>query len=103
MHKKLSEYTKDERSLLLFFETAAVDYGGKLNARHMNDDDFKTADKWTIDGFITFERVASQCLPTDKPYAVFLSDDAWKIAHEERKNRAFRLNEKRKWLTISEI
>jgi hypothetical protein len=103
MKKLLSEMSKDERSLLLFFESAAVDYGGKLNTAHMNKDDFKLAEKWTKDGFVKFERIASKFLAgTDKTHAVSLSDIAWNIAHEERKERYKRIFSKKEWLTISE-
>ena len=37
----MKDLTKEERSLLLCLETRAVDYGGTVDARHMNQDDFK--------------------------------------------------------------
>jgi hypothetical protein len=42
--------SKDEKSLLLFFESCAVEYGGKINVRHMNEDDFKIAEAWNRTG-----------------------------------------------------
>jgi hypothetical protein len=106
--KKLSEMSKDERSLLLFFECASVDYGGKLNTAHMNADDMKLAAKWTKEGFVTFERIASKFLKDtnsmtgSKTHAVVMSEDAWALAHEERRERAKRVYSKKEWLTVSE-
>lgn len=102
MEKKLSEMTKDERSLILFFESASVDYGGRLNTAHMNADDMKIAKDWTSEGFVTFSRIASKFLCSDKTHSVVLSEDAWRIAHEERKERFNRLYSKKTWLTTTE-
>jgi len=98
--------TKDEKSLLLFFECAAVDYGGLLSTGRMNDDDRKLAARWAEEGFIIFERVASKHITPDtaypKNYAVILSENAWRLAHEERIERSGRVYTKRNWKTISE-
>ncbi len=102
MSKELSQMSKDEKSLILFFETAAVDYGGKLNTAHMNADDMKIAKEWTNEGFVAFSRIASKFLDGVKTHSVVLSDDAWRIAHEERKERFNRLYSKKNWLTTSE-
>ena len=45
LENQLTDMTKDERSLLLFFETAATDYGGLVDPRHMNAEDWKIARK----------------------------------------------------------
>lgn len=102
MKKQLSEMSKDERSLLLFFETAAVDCGGKVNTAHMNAEDIKIAKDWTNEGFVTFSRIVFKHINGVTSYSVVLSDDAWRIAHEERKERFNRLYSKKSWLTISE-
>ena len=34
-HKLLDKMTKNERSLLLYFETRAVDYGGRIDTKMM--------------------------------------------------------------------
>lgn len=54
----LSEMTKDERSLLLFLETQAVDYGGLVDVRHMNEDDCNIASDWNECGFIIYKRIS---------------------------------------------
>ncbi len=101
--KKLSELTNDEKSLLLFFECAYVDYGGKLNTAHINNDDRKIIQKWKQENFITFDRLYSKSIGTDgKTHAVSLSENAFNLAHEERKARAKRVFEKRTWLTVND-
>lgn len=54
----MKNLTKNEKSLLLFFETAYVDFAGKLNPAHMNDDDRKIADRWNKSGYVKFGRVS---------------------------------------------
>ena len=102
MSKELAKMSKDERSLILFFESASVAYGGRLNTAHMNADDIKIAEDWTDEKFVTFSRIASHFLKGDKTHSVVLSDDAWRIAHEERRQRFNRLYLKKNWLTTSE-
>jgi len=41
--KTLDTMTSDERNLLLYFETCAVDYGGKIDNRRMNREDIYIA------------------------------------------------------------
>lgn len=100
--KSLKNMSKDERSLLLFLETRAVDYGGRVNAKHMNDDDFKIAERWTKEGFISFGRIKFKHINSDGANSVNLSEEAWKLAHEERKERFKRLWLKRTWITTKE-
>jgi hypothetical protein len=95
--KSLAEMSKVERSLLLFLETAAVDHGGLLDARHMNGADFDIATAWAKEGFLaSFRRVPSSLLDhyRDKGhfnhYVVF-SPEAWTLAHQERRARSGRL------------
>ena len=89
--RNLETMTKDERSLLLFFETCAVDYGGKIDARHMNDEDFNIAKQWNTEGFIEFGRIRFHDIVGKQTHWVTLSIDAWVLAHTERKARAERL------------
>jgi hypothetical protein len=98
--------TKDEKSLLLFLETQATDYGGRVDVRHMNEDDMNIADKWNKDGFLKFGRIRfkdiRQAGTRHSTHWVVLSDKAWKDAHEERKARAKRMYDKRDWKTTEE-
>jgi hypothetical protein len=106
--KTLETMTKDERSLLLFLEACAVDKWGKIDARHMNKLDLGIAERWDKEKFIGFGRIAYKFINTDK--AAFgiathwckLSDEAWKLAHEERKARGIRIWNKRDWKTTEE-
>jgi hypothetical protein len=98
----LKNLTKEERSLLLFFEAVAVDYGGKLNPAHMNEDDLKIAEKWTKKEFILFGRIYSKDITSDRTHWCLLMGEAWQLAHEERQARHKMLWEKRDWMTTYE-
>ena len=103
---KLSEMTKDERSLLLFLETCAVDNTGLVYGPHMNDDDREISKRWNESGFIKFGRIAYASIQSFyTPYANWceLSDDAFQLAHEERKARAVRMLTKRNWERTEEL
>ncbi len=94
--------TREERSLLLFFETRQVDYAGKVHTDHMNDDDMEIASKWTVAGFIRFGRVvAADCNPSGTHWC-HLSDEAWTLAAEERKARGIRTWLKKPYQTTEE-
>lgn len=100
--KTLQSMTKDERSLLLFFETRAVDYAGKVQTAHMNADDFKIAQRWDSEGFVNFGRIAFEDVNSHGSHWCRLSDDAWALAHEERQARACRTWRRRSWRTTEE-
>lgn len=89
---------KDERSLLLYFECQAVDYGGKIDARRMNNDDFQIAKRWNEEGFVRFGRIASGDIKsygqTQFDHWCVLSEHAWDLAHEERRARNVRVEDK---------
>ena len=87
----MPKFTKDEKSLLLFLECAAVDYGGLFDARHTNSDDFKIMHEWAANGFIQFGRVAFHDIGTgNRSHWVVLSEAAWIEAHKERRSRNVR-------------
>ena len=100
--KTLETMTKDEKSLLLFLETRAVDQSGKVQTEHMNDDDRKIVERWNSEGFVRYGRVASEDLNKHGTHWCHLSDEAWALAHAERKARAARLWIKRTWCTTEE-
>ncbi len=102
MKVKLSDFGKDERSLLLFFETCAVDYGGRVDRRRMNDIDAAIARRWHEEKFIKFGRIVARHVNSQGSSWCQLSDTAWSLAHQERKNRAERMWLKRKWLSTEE-
>lgn len=98
------ELTKEEKSLLLYMETQAVDYGGKLEAVRMNADDFEIAKRWNESGFVLFGRIAANDIQTrggiTRTHWCVLSEDAWATAHAERRARCQRLMDK---LTVQRI
>ncbi len=99
---KYQNLDKDEESLLLFLETRAVDYGGRVNMMHMNQEDMKIANDWDDAGFISFGRIVVRNHNSDGTYWVKLSDDAWKVAHRLRKERAKRMWDNKTWLGTKE-
>ena len=100
--KPLELMTADERSLLLYLETRAVDYGGRVDTRYMNADDMVIAKKWDEEGFIKFGRIVFRHHNRDGTHWVILSTEAWRLAHEERIARFNRLWEKKDWLSTED-
>jgi hypothetical protein len=92
---------KEELSLLLFLETCAVDYGGRVDSRRMNKEDFAIVDEWKKSSYVLFGRIYSKDI-TDSSHWVELSNVAWNDAHAERKARFNRINEKRTWSKTEE-
>ena len=96
--KKLEDMSRDEKSLLLFFESNAVDHRGKLSVEHMNTADRGIAKVWNEDKFIRFGRVKSAGVfaggqqPVGlRAHYVMLSDEALALAQEERRARIKRM------------
>ena len=99
--KTLDEMTKDERSQLLYMETRLVDQKGILNEKQMNDDDRAICKRWDAEGFIVYKRLPFDVIESrgrqftnsmtkqETTYVEF-SDEAWQLAHEERRRRADR-------------
>lgn len=83
--------TKDEKSLLLYLESRAVDYGGAVDSSHMNAEDFQLARRWNDSGFIRFGRIYSKDVTGNLTNWVILSDEAWAEAHAERRARNARM------------
>lgn len=106
---KLDAMTKDERSLLLFFETCAVDQRGGVDGRRINDADREIAQRWNECGFVLFGRMSFKDVSRLHKINVVrtdwceLSDEAWKLAHEERRARAARMAKDRKYKKTSEV
>lgn len=101
--KTLNDMSRDEISLLLFLETRAVDYGGRVNNAHMNTDDMAIARQWHDDGFVEYGRIALEGINQDGASWCHLSDEAWTIAAEARKARADRGWAKRTYTTTAEM
>ena len=94
--------SKDERSLLLFLETRQVDYGGRVNLVHMNKEDMDIAKKWNNEGFIAFGRIVARNINSEGSSWCKLSEEAFNLAHEERKARAKRMWENRTWISAKD-
>jgi hypothetical protein len=88
---------RDERSLILFFETCAVDRKGAVDSRRMNRDDFKIAERWNEEGFIRFGRIKGTDVTETRSHWVSLTEPAWQAAHLERRARASRSEARRGW------
>ncbi len=90
----VKKMTSDEKSLLLYFETCLVDAYGKADSRRMNKDDFDIAKKWNESGFVTFGRIKSKDIINNNTHWVRFSEEAWELAHKERRARCGRMLEK---------
>jgi len=101
-NKTIKTMSRDERSLLLFLETRAVDYGGRVNLQHMNEEDMKITDIWNKEGFIEFGRIVIRNHNSDGTNWCKLSNEAFKLAHEERLERANRMWTNKTWLSTKE-
>jgi hypothetical protein len=86
--------TKEERSLLLYLETRAVDHGGYVCGANMNPADFDTARGWASAGFIRFSRLLSDLKPEPHRFpvthAVELTGESAACAAVERRRRSVR-------------
>lgn len=102
----MDEMTKDERSLLLYLESRAVDNAGRVDTLRMNHDDNKILERWTSTGFVESGRICFADVrgsQTRQESAwVKLSDEAFRLAHAERKARALRLWEARSYKTTAD-
>jgi len=97
---KIEEMTREERSLLLFLESCATDFGGKVDVRRMNDDDSKILKEWVNSKFIQYGRISMVCIEKSndkKSCWVNLSNEAWELVHQERRARFVRIDANRSW------
>ena len=94
--------SREELSLLLFFESRAVDYGGRVNTIHMNEQDMAIAARWTNGGFIKFGRIRAADHNKDGTHWCLLSDGAMVEAQAERRARASRMWSNRIYKTTAE-
>ena len=99
---KIKDMSKDEKSLILFLETRQVDYGGRVNTQHMNSDDMEIASRWDKKGFIGFGRIVMRNHNSDGTHWCKLSEEAFQLAHELRRERAGRMWLNKTWLSTKE-
>lgn len=85
-----SDLTRDEISLLIFFEAMAVDNRGIVDdIKKMNKEDLGIAKKWNEEGFLSFKRYTHRD-SYGRPvltYRVKLTDEAILLAHQLRRDR----------------
>ncbi len=97
----LDGMNKDEKSLLLFLETCAVDHGGLVCVLYMNDNDIEITKNWNNNEFVLFGRIQFSDIVNSggKTYShwCLLSQKAFELAHQERIARADRMWTKRNW------
>ena len=88
--KNIDEMSKDEKSLLLYLESRAVDHGGLVSSPQMNDEDRAIAKRWNEEGFLKYSRIPSYLLNTAHGMSncVELTDEAWETAAALRRARA---------------
>ena len=101
MAKKTME--KEERSLLLFLETCAVDGQGRVKTAHMNEHDMRIAKEWTKDGYIEFGRIAHKDVSNLGDCWVHLGDQAWQDVQALRRQRADRVWKAKRYETTEEV
>ncbi len=97
-----SKLNNQARNLLLYFETACTDYGGKFDNIRTNSGDFAIASRWKQSNFIDFGRLPSGYVfntkktksPKNASHWVTLSEEAWITAHKLRRERYARLRKR---------
>lgn len=99
---RLARMSREERSLLLYFECCAVDQAGRIDVRRINNADFEIAQRWSAEGFVGFGRILSSDISGPMTHWCHLSEDAWRLVHLERRLRAERMWEQRSWFTTAE-
>ena len=80
------EWAKAERSLLLYLETCAVDYDGRVCGARMNREDFEIAERWDRFGYVRFGRIeGGLAVVSQSTHWCELSEVAWRDAHARRR------------------
>jgi hypothetical protein len=94
--------TRDQKSLLLYLETLAVDYSGRIEDARMNDDDWANLERWKEEGFIETGRIRFKDVQDRKTKWVHLTSQAYDLAHQLRRERAERAWANRNYQTTEE-
>ena len=98
--------SKDEKSLLLYFETCAVDNTGRVDQLKMNDIDREIAERWNSEGYIKYGRICyKDCIGNQikqLTHFIFLSEEAWDKVHKLRRERANRMWKNKSYMTAEE-
>ncbi len=102
IRNRLEKFTKSERSLLLYFEARAVDYGGRWYTDQTNNDDMLTMEKWRDKGWIEYGRIRFSDINSDGSMWVRIGPRLLKLAQAERRVRMDRMWKNRTYETILE-
>ena len=92
---KIEDLTKDEKSLLLYFETREVDFNCLVEEQKMSKTDFKIAKRWHREGIIAFKAMPVNIILNGIPkslgtHYVLLTEELRAIAHQLRNARALK-------------
>lgn len=82
--------TKNQKSLLLFLETCAVDHEVRVNTMHINEEDMEQVKTWHDEGFLMFGRIKDADVNNYGAHWIEFSEEAWVQVAEFRKDRAIR-------------
>jgi hypothetical protein len=97
----IDSMTKDERSMLLYAESCAVDGSGLLVGQRMNAADMEALKKFKAAGLLDYGRIPARLITagvrgiTDTHW-VTLTESGWNLAHLLRRKRALQLGPKRR-------
>jgi len=95
----MDEMSKDQKSLLLYFETCLVDSFGRVEGQKMNNLDLKLAEEFAKSNLIEFGRLSFKAIqklrgdPRGHIYTHYVrfTDKAWELAHKFRRERSERM------------
>ena len=88
-----TDLSREEQSLLLYLETCVVDNSCFINTNYINEEDLEILKKFQDNDLIKFGRYSKKDVVTEMHslgFWVFLSDEAFALAHQLRKERALR-------------
>lgn len=87
----LENISRDQRSILMYAETCAVDYGGLLEGSKMNAADLAALSTLIDGGILTFGRIPGRLVGTfRRPITHWceLTEAGWALSHQLRRARA---------------
>lgn len=90
---KTTDLSREEQSLLLYLETCVVDNSCFIDTRYINEEDLEILKKFQDNDLIKFGRYSKKDVVTEMyslGYWVYLSNEAFALAHQLRKERALR-------------
>ena len=95
--KSIDEFSRQERSILLYAETCLVDNYGRMNQTRMNKEDFDNLDKMKAEGLLDYGRLPAKEIESymkllgrfqTATHWVSFTEEAWELVLIMRKARA---------------